>query len=234
MNGIKCIDDVVRKIDYTLLKIDSNIDIIRRFVSNGKKYRFRALVVMPYFLKFIRDDVRDSDIKLVSVVGFPFGQTYSKTKLLEAEEAINSGAVELDIVLNTSMLKSSFLNEFREEAKYILKYLKMNYPDIIVKYIVEVTVLSRNLLRKGLEIINDAKPDFFKTSTGYGPRGTSAEDIVFIKRYLSDEIYIKAAGGIRHFSQFKRLLDCGADIIGSSNGDKIVEEARDYLDKEGE
>lgn len=224
--------DVARKIDYTMLRIDADIRMFRDFLSKGRKYRFRALVVTPSSLKYAGNEIQFPEIKLVSVIGFPLGQTHPKIKLIEAQSAIASGADELDIVLNTFLLKSGYLNEFHKEASYILGSLKQNYPNLVIKYIIEVTVLSSSLLKKGLEIINNVKPDYFKTSTGYGPRGTSVSDIKFVKKYLSSEIGVKASGGIHSFKQFMELLNAGADIVGSSNGDKIVEEAAEYFDKD--
>ena len=217
--------DIAGKIDYTMLRIDIDIKMFRDFLSKGKKYRFRALVVTPSFLEYAKNEVEESDVKLVSVIGFPLGQTYPEIKLMEARSAAESGADELDIVLNVSLLKSGYLNEFHREAEYILSNLKQDYPDLVIKYILEVTILSRSLLKKGLEIINNVKPDYFKTSTGYGLRGTSVNDIRFVKKYLSNEIGVKASGGIRTLKQFTELLEAGADIVGSSSGDKIVEEA---------
>ena len=224
--------DVAGKIDYTMLRMDIDIKMFRDFLYKGKKYRFRALVVTPSFLKYAKNELERSGVKLVSVIGFPLGQTYPEIKLMEARSALSSGADELDIVLNASLLKSGYLNEFHREAEYILSSLKQDYPDLVIKYILEVTILSRSLLKKGLKIINDVKPDYFKTSTGYGLRGTSVNDIRFVKKYLSSRISVKASGGIRTFKQFTELLEAGADIIGSSSGDKIVEEAAEHLDKD--
>ncbi len=225
MNPRLSIEEIASKIDHTLLKLDIDNKILDMFLSKGRKYKFRALVVSPSLIKYSKDKLYNTGIKLVSVIAFPLGQTYPETKLMEAETAISSGADELDIVLNPYLLKTGYLEEFNEEAYYILNSLRRKHPNITIKYILEVTILPKPILRKGLEIINKVQPDYFKTSTGYGPRGTSVDDIKFVKKHLSDEIKIKASGGIRTFKQFTEILNAGADIIGTSSGDRIIEEA---------
>jgi len=218
--------ELAKKIDHTLIKIDIDMDKLKEFVYNGLKYRFRGLVTTPSNIPILRDLIGDDKgIKLISVIGFPLGQTFIKTKMKEISEVAKYDVNELDIVLNTSLIKLGYVDRFREEASLLTNFVRKEYPDIGIKLITEVTVLPREGLLKAIEIINKVKPDYFKTSTGYGPRGTIVDDVSFVKKYLSKDIHIKAAGGIRSVKQMIELIDAGADIIGSSSGVAIIREA---------
>ncbi len=216
---------VAERIDHTFLKIDVDMTTLENFVREGIKYRVRSLVVSPYNVRIVKNLINKTGIKVVSVIAFPFGQTSLETKIDEIGFCVDEGVDEIDIVLNTAALKMGNIEYFREEARNISTFMKSEYPDIIVKYIVEVTILSDELTRKAVEAINLAKPHYFKTSTGFGPRGTTPDDVRFIRKILSPEIRIKASGGIRTLDQFISLINAGADIIGSSKGVEIVREA---------
>jgi len=220
------VSELAKKIDHTFIKMDVNIDRLKEFASNGLKYGFRGLVTTPSNIPILKEFIGEGkDIKVISVIGFPLGQTFIKTKIEEISEVIEYEVDELDIVLNTSFLKFGYVDRFREEASSLTSFIRKEYPDIGIKLITEVTILSRESLLKAIEIINEVKPDYFKTSTGYGPRGTNIDDVSFIRRYLSKDVYIKAAGGVRSVRQLIQLIDAGADIIGSSSGVTIIEEA---------
>ncbi|MEM0057145.1 MAG: deoxyribose-phosphate aldolase [Candidatus Geothermarchaeota archaeon] len=217
--------EVAKRIDHTYIKIDANYESLEAFIKTGLEYRFRSLVTLPSLLPYVKERIRGTDIKLSAAIDVPFGQEALKVKMYACRNAIESGANELDIASNVSFLLSRTFDRYEAEARSLIQSIKAEYPDIVVKYIVEVTVLDTSLLTKAIEIINRVKPDYFKTSTGFGPRGTTSADVKFIRQLLLDEIKIKASGGIRTYEQFIELIKSGADIIGSSTGDKIVKEA---------
>ena len=218
--------ELASKIDYTLLKIGVSEDTIKSFVEMGLKFMVRGLVVtpsnIPLLKKYLRGGYRP---KLVSVVSFPYGETFLSVKYMEIDKLVEEGVDELDIVLNTSYIIQGKIDRFREEASNIMRYVRDNYPSLTVKLIVEVTILQPNILKDVIKVINEVKPDYFKTSTGYGPRGTQVDDIIMIKKYLAPSIGLKAAGGIRKLKQAIELINAGADIIGSSAGIEIIKEA---------
>lgn len=216
---------VAKRIDHTFLKIDVEMSSLENFVREGIEYGVRALVVTPSNIRIVKNLANKTGIKVVSVIAFPFGQTSLETKIDEICYCIDEGVDEVDIVLNTAVLKMGNIEYFREETRNISTFMKSEYPDIIFKCIVEVTILPNELVRKAVEAINLAKPHYFKTSTGFGPRGTMSEDVRYIRKILSPEIRIKASGGIRTLNQFLSIIDAGADIIGSSKGVEIVREA---------
>ncbi len=219
------VDFVAKHIDHTLLKIDVDRERLMDFALAGLKYRVRCLVVSPSNIAFLREVVRDSGVKIASVIAFPFGQTSVDVKIKEVEYCIAEGVDELDIVLNSSLLKLGDFHRFSNEAILLSSYIRREHPDIVFKFIVEVPILSRDLLAKAIEIVNRAKPDYFKTSTGFGPRGTTVDDVSFIRKLLSPDINIKASGGIRNLEQFLSFTEAGADLIGSSSGVNIIKEA---------
>ncbi len=225
---------IASRIDMTYLKMDVNISMIENVVSKVKKYNFRSLVIPPLYI----DDIRSIDrkIRLTTVISFPLGKDTVDKKIKVSLDALNNGADEVDVVSNVSYILENRYDRYFSEVKEIVKSIKEYYPDKIVKLICEITLLSPRQLLKVLGIINQVKPDFFKTSTGFGYRGTSIGDVIFIRRYLEPEIGLKASGGIRSFIRAKMILDSGADIIGSSSGIKIIEEERKwyYQIKRGE
>lgn len=217
--------EIAKRIDHTYIRIDANYESLEAFIKVGLEYKFRSLVVPPSFLSYVKERIKGTGIKLSAVIDIPFGQEALKAKMCSCKNAIDCGADELDIVSNMSLLLSRMFDKYETEARSLVQLTKTEYPDIVVKYIVEVTVLDVDLLTKAIEIINRVKPDYFKTSTGFGPRGTTSADVKFIRQLLSNDIKIKASGGIRTYEQFIELTNSGADIIGSSTGDKIIKEA---------
>ena len=221
---------VASKLDNTLLRLDVKPSYIEWFVDKSIEYGVRGIVVHPFFVELIRDGVRGST-KLVSVVAFPYGYTGLDTKVKEALYCIGAGAEELDIVLNIYYIKNGMVDRFRDEAIAIKRLIKSEYEDVTIKYIVEITVLDRDELNKAIEIINMVEPDFFKTSTGHGPRGTDVNDVKYIRERLSSGIRLKAAGGIKSLKKFIDMVYAGADVIGASRGLDILREAERQRDE---
>ncbi len=214
---------IASRLDNTLLKLDVNRDSLLHFVSKSTYYRVRAVVIHPYFIKDVVEWVGGVS-RVVSVVAFPYGYTSPEVKIREAEFCINSGADELDIVMNVYLLKAGDLKRFKEEAYLIKKRVAEEYG-VPIKFIVEITVLNKQELDAAIDIVNEVGPDFFKTSTGHGPRGTTIEDVQYIRSRLSGDIKLKASGGIRSLKQFLDVVAAGADVVGASRGIDIIEEA---------
>jgi len=214
---------VASRLDNTLLKLGVDRDSLQSFVDKSIYYKVRAVVVHPYFIRDVAEWVGGAS-KVVSVVAFPYGYTSPEVKIREAEFCINSGADELDIVMNVYLLRAGDLSRFREEAYLIKKRVAEEYS-VPIKFIVEITVLNKRELDAAIDIVNEVGPDFFKTSTGHGPRGTTVEDVRYIRSKLSSGIKLKASGGIRSLKQFLDIVAAGADVVGASRGIDIIEEA---------
>ena len=218
--------DIAKRIDHTLLKTGLSLDSLREFLDEALKYRVRGMVVTPSNIPIILGMLSDRHvIKLISVVSFPMGEDPKRIKIAEIGELYSYGVDELDIVLNTTYIKLGRWDLFEDEVREIISYSRREYPNLVIKLILEVPLLTNEELSKAIAIINRYKPDYLKTSTGHAYRGTMVEDVRKIRRILDRDIGIKAAGGIRRLSQVLELIDAGADIIGSSRGIDIIREA---------
>jgi len=217
---------VCRLIDYTNLKPTATFSDIIRMIEEAEKYGFYGVCVNPIYVRFVKDLVSKGNIKVVTVISFPLGATPPSNKIYEAERAIKDGADELDIVSCISYLLSNRFDLFQNDVESVVSYLKREYPDIVIKVIVDLPYLNGRFSDVIANVINSTKPDFFKTSTGFAPRGTTVDDVLTFRELLSKDIKIKAAGGIRSYKQLLELVKAGASRIGTSTAIQIVEEAR--------
>lgn len=208
-------------IDHTLLKADAVEKDIKKLCKEAKEYGFYSVCINPCFVKYAKKQLKNSEVKVCTVIGFPLGADCSKVKIYEAKKAIADGADELDIVLNIGKFKEKKYNYIYKELS---KIVKMCSGKIITKVIIETCFLSKEEILKSLEILYDAGVDFVKTSTGYGTDGAHLEDVKMIKEACEGKLKIKASGGIRTLAQVKEFILAGADRIGTSSGVKIVGE----------
>lgn len=218
------VEFVASRLDNTILRFDVDKVALLKFFEDSVSYGVRGVVVHPSMLEVLGHLPREKT-KLVSVVAFPFGYTGLDVKLKEVDYCIEAGADELDVVLNIFYIKEGELDKFRDEARAIVTRVRDWGEDIVLKTIVEVTLLDREELDAAIGVINEVRPDFFKTSTGYGPRGTESDDVRFIKSRLDPDIGIKAAGSVASLDKFMELVEAGADVIGASRGFDILREA---------
>jgi deoxyribose-phosphate aldolase len=179
------------------------------------------LCVNPSHVKVCHEILKKSQVKVCSVISFPFGLSRPEIKVKEALKAVEDGAAELDIVWNISAFKSKDFDYVLKELKNIVKETK----PAITKIIAETAYLTDEEKIKALELVIESGADFIKTSTGFAPTGANVEDIILWKNLSKDRIKIKASGGIRDLETAIKFLQAGADRIGTSSGAKIVEEA---------
>lgn len=205
-------------IDHTLLKSDATIDDIFLLCEEAKKYHFASVCVNPCFVPFAKSYLENSDVKVCTVVGFPLGATFTRTKVDEAMYAIKEGADEIDMVINIGMLKAHQYDYVQEEIS-LLREVTMGYT---LKVIIETCLLTKEEIIKVSEIIKECKADFVKTSTGYSKGGATIDDVKLIKSVVKDETGIKASGGIRTHEDMVNLIEAGATRIGTSSGTKIL------------
>ena len=210
--------NISRYIDHSNLKPFATFEDIEILCKEAVKYKFYAVCINPYYVKFAKTLLKGTDIKVCSVVGFPLGANSPKTKLVEASTAINDGADELDIVWNIGAFKSGDYDFVENELKTIISYTR----NVIHKIIVETAYLTKNEKKKALEIVINSGAQFIKTSTGFAPKGAQIEDIRMWKELSRNKIKIKAAGGIRDYKVAVEMIKAGADRIGTSHGVDIV------------
>ncbi|WP_457642559.1 deoxyribose-phosphate aldolase [Persephonella sp.] len=210
---------ISKYIDHTNLKPYATYKDIEKLCEEAKEFSFYGICVNPFYVKFVSDILKKTDIKVISVVGFPLGENKLKTKLIEASTAVNDGANELDIVWNIGAFKSGDYSYVEEELKTIIYYTQ----NITHKIIVETAYLTEKEKEIAVNIVINSGAEFIKTSTGFAEEGAKLEDIKLFKKIAKDKIKIKAAGGIKDYKTAIEMIKAGASRIGTSHGVKIVE-----------
>lgn len=206
-------------IDHTLLKPDSTELQIKDLCQEAKKYKFASVCIHPNHVKTAAKLLKNSGIHVCTVIGFPLGANTTETKVFEAKNAIDNGAVECDMVINVSWLKEKAYKKLTDEISEI----KLNCGKHILKVIVEISLLTDDEIAKISQIVSNTNADFIKTSTGFGAHGATLEAVKIMKENISEHLQIKASGGIRDYQTAKAYIDLGATRLGTSSGVKIVE-----------
>lgn len=216
--------DFARHLDHTLLKATGTTADVTRLCKEARDYAMAAVCIFPCHVPLAREILRETRVKIATVVAFPFGATFTDIKVAEMRAAASQGADEADFVINISLLKSG--NDAAVETE--MQHLTDSARNLGVqtKFIIEAGALSQDEKLRICKIANRVRPDFMKTSTGYGPSGATVQDVRLMRDALLPEIQIKAAGGIRTYNEALALLRAGASRIGTSSGVAMVEESR--------
>ncbi|PYR87141.1 MAG: deoxyribose-phosphate aldolase [Acidobacteria bacterium] len=215
--------DFGRHIDHTLLRPIATTTDIRRLCTEAIEYGMAAVCVFPSYVPMAREILKESRVKIATVIAFPFGVTYTEIKEAEMRASAARGADEMDFVINIAALKSGDDRAIEQEMEYLTS--KARTIGVRTKFIIETAYLTDDEKVRVCKVANRVKPDFMKTSTGYGPSGATVEDVRMMRSSLLPEIQIKAAGGIRSYAEALQLLQAGASRLGTSSGIKIIEEA---------
>lgn len=207
-------------IDHTLVRPDATLNDLAAACRDARKYQFAALVVNGWHTSRAKAALSGSSVKLATVVGFPHGACTTTVKIVEAMEAMKNGAEELDIVANIGMVKSGKFELVEIDLKNIIAMTK----NVIHKIIIETGALTSEEISEVCRIAVRSGAEFIKTSTGYGPRGATVEDVQAIRAAVGTTCRVKASGGIRDLNTVSALVEAGAERIGTSAGPAIVEE----------
>ena len=194
---------------------------IQKLCNEVLKYSFNSAFVNPCWVKFAREILGNKG-KVGTVISFPIGQDSTEIKLTGALEAINNGADELDISTNIGWLKANKDENYLREMVKLTKAAKKGNSRIIVKFIIEACLLTKNEIKKASHYVLQSGADFVKTTSGFGSRDAKIEYVKIIKSVVQDKIKIKAAGGIKNAKQVKEYIAAGADRIGTSKAVEIV------------
>ncbi|UTY23098.1 deoxyribose-phosphate aldolase [Treponema denticola] len=209
-------------IDHTILKPMALEKDVLKICNEAKEYHFASVCVNPCHVALVKKELKGSDVKVCSVISFPFGTSTTDVKLEEAIKAIEDGAEEIDMVINVGKLLEGNLEYTQNEISRITK--ACHAKKVLLKVIVETCYLEEKNIADICAIIENAGADFIKTSTGYGTRGASVEDIKLFKKYLKKDTKIKASGGIRTRKDAETYIGLGCSRIGASSGIAIVSE----------
>lgn len=215
--------DIARYIDHALLNPSATPEDVQLCCSQAEQYNFPTVCVYPTAVPQARELLQGKGVKVGTVIGFPTGATTSKTKLYEAQEAVNNGAVELDVMINLGFLKAGKSEEIYQEIAQICSETGQT-----VKAILETAVLTNTEKRLAAEICLDAGVSYLKTSTGWFG-GATVADVKFLAKITQGRVGIKASGGIRSLEDAYALIEAGATRLGTSRGVKLIQE-RDNQD----
>lgn len=205
-------------IDHTNLKQDMSEQDLIKLVNEAKEYDFFSICINPCWVKQASELLAGSNTNVCSVIGFPLGANTTNIKVLEAKEAIENGASEIDMVINVSKLKDKDYEYVYNEIEKIKEAIGNN----VLKVIIEACLLTNEEKTIACQIIMKAGADFVKTSTGMSTGGATVEDVKLFKEVVGDTTLIKAAGGVRTYEDTISMIEAGANRIGTSGGVKIV------------
>lgn len=208
-----------KMIDHTVLKADTTKETVKRIFDEAIEYGFASVCINPCHVSYAADYLKDSDVKVCTVIGFPLGATTTATKAFEAKEAIANGADEIDMVMNIGALKDQNTDYVFHDIKAVVEAAQGK----IVKVILETCLLTEDEIVKACQICQEAGADFVKTSTGFSTRGATIEDVKIMKATVGDSMKVKAAGGVRTYDDMVKIVEAGADRIGTSAGCSLVE-----------
>ena len=209
-------EEILSKIDHTLLKMTSSWQEIKILCDEAIRFKTASVCVSPCYVKPIRNEYNELNICTVS--GFPLGYSITAAKILEAERAILSGANEIDMVINVTDVKNGNFDYVLEEIKLVKKAC----ADKILKVIIETCYLTQEEKIRLCEIVTEAGADFIKTSTGFGTAGANLADVELFKKHIGAGVKIKASGGVKTRDDLEAFIIAGADRIGTSSAVKLL------------
>ena len=214
-------EEIAKMIDHSLLKPSLTDEEIIKGCMTAHEYNVASVCVRPGDVKMAKEVLKESEVMVTTVIGFPHGTTTTNTKLEETKEAIQNGAVELDLVLHIGKLKSGDYEYVKEEIEEITRYA--HSKNVKIKVIFENCYLSDKEKIIACEICNQVSVDWVKTSTGYGTGGAEEKDLKLMRKHCKPAIQIKAAGGIRTLERAIEMKKIGCTRIGASATVDILE-----------
>lgn len=207
-------------IDHTLLKQDATGQQIDQLCAEAAQYHFASVCVNPYYVARCVKNLKGTDVKVCTVVGFPLGATTTETKVFETLQAIATGATEIDMVINVCALKSGHIKGVEQDIQALVAACE---GKALLKVIIETCLLTDEEKVLACQIAKRCGADFVKTSTGFSTGGATVEDIALMRETVGPEMGVKASGGIRDYAKAKAMVEAGATRIGASAGIAIVE-----------
>lgn len=208
--------EILSHIDHTLLKAYSTWDSIKEICEDAIKYETASVCIPQTYIERIKENY--PDLNICTVIGFPLGYNLTESKIVEAKEAINKGANEIDMVVNIPDVKNGDFGKVEEEIREIKKAC----GDKILKVIIETCYLTKEEKIAMCEAVTNAGADYIKTSTGFGTDGAKMEDILLFKDHIGENVKIKAAGGVKTKEDLINFIEAGCDRIGTSSAVKML------------
>lgn len=211
---------LAKMIDHTILKPEATKKEIEKLCSEALEYNFASVCVNPTRVKEAYEILKDSDVKVCTVIGFPLGATTTNVKVFETKDAIENGATEVDMVINIGRLKEKDYDFVKEDIKCVVDAAK---GKALTKVIIETCLLTDEEKVVACKLAKEAGADFVKTSTGFSTGGALKEDIKLMRETVGQELGVKASGGVRTLEDAEAMIENGATRIGASASIKICE-----------
>lgn len=215
-------EQLANMVDHTNLKAFADNGMFEKLCGEAKQYQFKMVAINPAQIKRCKELLQGSPVHVGAAIGFPLGQTTLECKVFETEDAISKGADEIDYVINVAEVKNGNYEYIKEEMEQITKVCRK--ADVISKVIFENCYLTDEEKKKVAKMAKEVKPEFIKTSTGFGTGGATVEDVRLMKSVVGDAVKVKAAGGIRDLETALAMVEAGAERLGTSAGVEIVKE----------
>jgi len=214
-----------RYIDHTVLKPGTTKETLKKFCDEAKEYGFASVCVNPACVPYVAEQLKGSEVKVCSVIGFPLGANTTRVKAFETIDAIENGAREVDMVINIGALKNKEYDLVKDDIKAVVNAA---HPKAIVKVIIETCLLTDEEKIIACKLAKEAEADFVKTSTGFGTGGAAVEDVRLMKKTVGDML-VKASTGINNRKICDKFLEAGACRMGTSKGIYIVKDEEPSL-----
>lgn len=209
-------------IDHTLLKADATQESIKELCRQAKEYDFMSVCINSSNIELAKEELKGTDVKICTVIGFPLGATTTESKVFETTDAIEKGADEVDMVLNIGALKSKNFDIVLRDISEVAK--AAHNKGKILKVILETCLLEKDEVIKACQLSKEAGADFVKTSTGFSTGGAKEEDVALMRKTVGYLMGVKASGGIRTLEKARLMIENGATRLGVSAGVQIMEE----------
>lgn len=215
--------ELAKYIDHTQLKADTTREQIKKIVAEAKEFEFASVCINPSWVSYCYDELKDTPVKVCTVIGFPLGASSTAAKVFETKQAIVDGAAEVDMVINIGALKSGDEELVQADIKAVVDVAK---GKAITKVIIETALLSNEEKIRACQLAKAAGCDFVKTSTGFSTGGATVEDIKLMRETVGEDIGVKASGGVRDRETMEAMIAAGATRIGASAGVAIIKGAK--------
>ena len=216
------VKEVAGMIDHTNLKAFATREDFQKLCDEAVQYGFKSVAINTYPVAMCREMLRGTEVLTGAAISFPLGQMTIATKVAEAKNAIADGCQEFDYVLNVGKVKEHDYAYIEEEMRQMVAAARE--AGICVKVIFETCYLTEEEIIEVAKIASHIRPDFVKTSTGFGTAGAKAEHVRLMKECAGPDVQVKAAGGIRSWEAAREMLEAGATRLGTSSGIRIIEE----------
>ena len=209
-------------IDHTILKPETTQEQVEKILSEAKEYDFASVCVNPTWVSLAAESLKDSDVKVCTVIGFPLGANTSAVKAFETEDAIANGADEIDMVINVGALKAGNDALVLDDIKAVVDAS----GDKLVKVIIEACLLTDDEKVRACQLSKEAGADYVKTSTGFSTGGAKVADVALMRKTVGPDMGVKASGGARSYEDAIAFIEAGASRIGASSGVAIMNGAQ--------